>query len=194
MARMTAAYRLLDPVGPTRPIVGHVPHASRFLPPGERAGLLLDEAALAAELLCLTDAHTDRLYGWIRELGGVMLVNGVSRLVVDPERFPEDEAEPMAAVGQGAVYTLTTTGARLRDADHRVRGRLMDRWYWPYHRTLELVVAATLARFGTCVILDGHSFCERPAPFGVRPGSRPAGGLPRHRSVPHARAPGRGTR
>jgi N-formylglutamate amidohydrolase len=164
MAPMTAAYRVLDPADTLRPIVGHVPHASTRIPARERAGLRLDDAGLAAELARLTDAHTDRLFSWIRDLGGVMLVNDVSRLVVDPERFPDDDQEPMAAVGQGAVYTLTTTGTPLRRADRAVRRRLMDRWYWPYHRALETIVAGSLERFGTCLILDGHSFASVPLP------------------------------
>jgi N-formylglutamate amidohydrolase len=93
-----------------------------------------------------------------------MLVNGVSRLVVDPERFPEDAAEPMAGAGQGAVYTRTTTGDPLRDPNPAERRRLMDRWYWPYQRTLESIVAGLLERFGTCLILDAHSFSSVPLP------------------------------
>ncbi|MEJ8672145.1 hypothetical protein WKI71_38785 [Streptomyces sp. MS1.AVA.1] len=42
----------------------------------------------------------------------------MSRLVVDPERFP-DEREEMLAVGMGAVYTRTTHRAELRPAWHR---------------------------------------------------------------------------
>jgi N-formylglutamate deformylase len=164
MTRMSTAFRVLDPIGMPRPIVGHVPHAATRIPPRERAGLHLDDAGLVAELARLTDAHTDRLYGWIREIGGVMVVNGVSRLVVDPERFPDDEEEPMAAAGQGAVYTHTTAGAPLRHADPGERRRLMDRWYWPYHRTLEAIVAGMLERFGTCLILDAHSFSSVPLP------------------------------
>jgi len=144
--------------------VGHVPHASATIPPDERTRLRLDDPALATELLRLTDAHTDRLFAWIRELGGTLVVNRVSRLVVDPERFADDAAEPMAAVGQGAVYTRTTTGAILRDPDPAERRRLLERWYNPYHRALEVVVAGTLERFGTCLVLDGHSFASVPLP------------------------------
>jgi len=39
----------------------------------------------------------------------------VSRLVVDVERFPDDEDEPMAGRGMGAVYTRLSSGERLRD-------------------------------------------------------------------------------
>ena len=91
-------------------------------------------------------------------------MNRVSRLVVDPERFPDDAREPMARVGQGAVYTLTTDGDPLRTIDPVERSRLMARWYQPYHAALEGLVAATLDAFGTCLVLDAHSFATVPLP------------------------------
>ena len=114
---------ILGPTGARRPIVGHVPHAATAIPPGVRAGILLDDAALEAELLRMTDRHTDRLFAWIRDLGGTLVVNRVSRLVVDPERFPDDDAEPMAAVGQGAVYTRTSCGRGAAGAPTPPSGR-----------------------------------------------------------------------
>lgn len=45
--------------------------------------------------------------------GLVVVVNQLSRLVVDPERFPDD-GEPTTAFGRGAVYTRTCAGSRLR--------------------------------------------------------------------------------
>jgi N-formylglutamate amidohydrolase len=158
------AFEILAPDGPARPIVGHVPHAGIHVPPRERAGLLLDDPALAAELLRMTDRHTDRLYAWIRGLGGSMIVNRVSRVVVDPERFPDDAAEPMAAAGQGAVYLRTSGGALLRDDDPRERARLMARWYIPYHAALTGLVEASLTAFGRCLVIDGHSFASVPLP------------------------------
>ena len=126
--------------------------------------MLLDDGALAAELLRLTDLHTDLLFAWIRDLGGTLFVNRVSRLVVDPERFPDDALEPMARVGQGAVYTRTADGEPLRSADPGERARLMAGWYEPYHAALEDLIAATLDAFGTCLVLDAHSFATVPLP------------------------------
>ena len=158
------AFEVLGPVGEVRPVVGHVPHASTRIPSAERARLLVDDATLAAEVLRLTDAHTDRLYAWIRELGGGLLVNRTSRLVVDPERFPDDGREPMARVGQGAVYTRTTDGRPLRQPDAAERRRLLETWFEPYHAALATLVGEALARFGACLVIDGHSFSSTPLP------------------------------
>jgi hypothetical protein len=40
-------------------VVLHVPHASTAIPGDVRAGILLDDAELARELLASTDHHTD---------------------------------------------------------------------------------------------------------------------------------------
>lgn len=158
------AFEVLPPTVPGRPIVGHVPHAATAIPPEVRAGLLPDDATLAAELLRMTDRHTDRLFAWVRDLGGSLVVNRLSRLVVDPERFPDDDAEPMAAAGQGAVYTRTSWGAPLRVPDPGERTRLLDRWYAPYHEALAGAVARSLEAFGRCLLLDAHSFATVPLP------------------------------
>ncbi len=159
------AFDILGPTGGAfNGLVGHVPHAATWIPRDERTRLFLADDALAGELLRLTDAHTGRLFAWVRELGGVLVVNRVSRLVVDPERFPDDADEPMAAVGQGAVYTRTADGRPLRAEDPAERRRLLDRWYTPYHAALAGVVGAALAATGGCLLLDGHSFATRPLP------------------------------
>ena len=159
-----AAFDILRPSGAARPLVGHVPHAAARVPPRERSGILLDDAGIALELIRMTDAHTDRLYSWVRDLGGTLVVNRVSRLVVDPERFPDDADEPMAAVGQGAVYSRTSMGAPLRAPGAAERARLIARYYEPYHAALEAEVAAALAAHDRCLLLDGHSFASVPLP------------------------------
>lgn len=43
---------------PDSPVLLHVPHSSRVIPPDVRADILLGDAELAAELDHITDAHT----------------------------------------------------------------------------------------------------------------------------------------
>jgi N-formylglutamate deformylase len=62
------------------------------------------------------------------------------------------------------VYTRTAHGDPLRALDPDERARLMGRWYEPYHAALEGLVAATLDAFGTCLVLDAHSFATVPLP------------------------------
>ncbi len=157
-------FAIVAPTGARRPIVAHIPHASRVIPPDVRASLLVDDAELDRELLRLTDWHVYRLYASVAELGATRIVHGVSRLVVDPERFPDDADEPMSRVGHGVVYTRTTDGRVLRADDPVDRERLVERYYRPYHAALADLVAGTLEAFGSCLILDCHSFATEPLP------------------------------
>jgi N-formylglutamate amidohydrolase len=149
---------------PAIPVVAHVPHAGTWIPPGIRATLLLDDAALAQEALVLTDHHTDELFGWLVTLGASALVNQWSRLVLDPERFEDPALEPTERVGQGVVYTRTSDGRPLRAVDAPERGRLVELLYRPWHRMLARLVDEALAAHGTCLVLDCHSFPTTPLP------------------------------
>jgi N-formylglutamate deformylase len=144
-------------------LILHIPHASRLIPPEERAVLLPDDTRLGRELLQMTDAWTDRLVEGLR-LPAVRIASPVSRLVVDVERFPEDPDEPMAKKGMGAVYTRLSTGEPLRSLQPAERARLMARWYHPHHAKITDAVDAALAAHGRSLILDIHSFGSRPLP------------------------------
>jgi N-formylglutamate amidohydrolase len=161
-----APFAILEPPPgvPVRAWIGHVPHAGTLIPADVRGGITLDDAALDRQRLLLTDHLTDRLFDWLPGTGAVTFVNRISRLVVDPERFPSDAEEPMAALGQGAVYTRTTDGDRMRAGDPAARGTLMTRYFEPYHAALTALVDRTLERHGRCLIIDGHSFGTAPLP------------------------------
>jgi N-formylglutamate amidohydrolase len=95
-------------------IILHIPHASRAIPKDVRSTLLPGDERIARELLVMTDAWTDEILAHFRP-EAERVIFPVSRLVVDPERYPNDVDEPMAARGMGAIYTLngrTTTGSR----------------------------------------------------------------------------------
>jgi len=145
-------------------MVVHVPHASTIIPDHVGATLALTDAELEAELLRMTDRHTDRLFALPPDLGRTVAFP-LSRLVVDPERFEEDAREPMAARGMGAVYTRTSGGAPLRRAlPAAERERLLAEFYRPHHRALAAAVRTALETHGRCLILDAHSFASEPLP------------------------------
>jgi len=148
------------------PVLVHAPHAGTAIPAAVRRDLALSDSALAAEVAHMTDWHTDALFSSVLDLGGVLFVNRLSRLVVDPERFEDDAKEPMAAVGMGAVYTRTADGTPLRPGvSPREREELLQFYFRPYAVAFETVVASLLRRFGGCLIVDAHSFPSRPLPY-----------------------------
>ncbi|MEW2265864.1 N-formylglutamate amidohydrolase [Streptomyces sp. NPDC047853] len=156
----------LLPGAATSPVILHVPHSSREIPADVRTGIVLDDPALERELDHITDAHTARIAEAAAALAGVTpwrFVNLASRLVVDPERFP-DEREEMTAVGMGAVYTRTTHREVLR-AEGTDPAPLIERFFRPYARAMTGAVAQRLAATGRAVIVDVHSYPTAPLPY-----------------------------
>jgi N-formylglutamate deformylase len=145
------------------PIILHIPHASRKIPEDMRSTFLADDAAIERELLVMTDHLTDEIVAGFRA-DVERVIFGVSRLVVDPERFPDDPDEPMAARGMGATYTRLSSGEPLRVLSATERHRLMEAYYNPHHARLENAVEEALMRHDHCLIIDVHSFSSTPLP------------------------------
>ncbi|MEV1067685.1 N-formylglutamate amidohydrolase [Streptomyces sp. NPDC050263] len=162
------------------PVILHVPHSARAIPAEARAGIVLDDGALERELDHITDSHTAEIAEEAAARAGVTpwrFVNRLSRLVVDPERFP-DEREEMRAVGMGAVYTRTTHREPLRPEDTgtdtdtdtdagggvEVEG-LLARYFRPYAQAMTDAVAERLAAVGRAVVVDVHSYPTEPLPY-----------------------------
>jgi predicted N-formylglutamate amidohydrolase len=127
----------------------------------------LTDEELRAELLAITDRDTDVIAGGaadLAEFGPWLFVNRASRLVIDPERFP-DEREEMNVVGMGAVYERTTTGAVLRRPTATQRASLIDEFYTPYATAMAALVRERLAAIGRVTIIDVHSYPVVKLPY-----------------------------
>ena len=147
----------LPPYWPVEAIILHIPHASTALP--NDVEFLLEHEALAYEVNAVTDHSTDLLF----DLSGARrCVFPVSRLVVDPERFIEDEMEQ---VGMGVVYTHTSSGKRLRQISPRQRQYLIDQYYHPHHQQLTAMARDILNTHDRCLIIDCHSFPAEPLDY-----------------------------
>lgn len=147
------------------PILLHIPHSSLNIPKAVRDMLCVSEAELERELLRMTDRYTDILFD-LPTISTHSIIYPVSRLVVDPERFEDDEKEPMAAIGMGVIYTATSQKTLLRTRpDACERTKLLDSWYRPHHRRFSEAVAELLNEAGQVLIIDCHSFASRPLPY-----------------------------
>lgn len=156
------------------PYVIHVPHSSTNIPFDVRMKILLDDEALAQELRLMTDAHTDELANLAAKQVAPrpwLFVNRLSRLVVDPERLP-NEFEELYEVGMGAVYTRTSGGMALREADERAEKVLLRRFHDPYAKALADLVDERLWATGHAVLVDLHSYPLPTLPYELHKDAR----------------------
>lgn len=158
----------------------HVPHSSITLTQASRDSLLLSDKELMEELLHMTDTYTDEIaYGISEKIATFqenvaegneayhqvnILVNNLSRLVVDPERFP-DEREEMNKVGMGAVYTHGYKKQRIREDDEDFNNLLIEQYFTPYAQAVEDTVTGLVGTFDQALIVDMHSYSSVALPY-----------------------------
>jgi N-formylglutamate deformylase len=93
---------------------------------------MLSDAELDFELLHMTDRYTDELFD---DLPGVAVTFPISRLVVDVQRFEDDNLEPISSRRMGALYRQTHDQRPLRRTlSVEECGFLLDQFYRPHHQ------------------------------------------------------------
>lgn len=146
-------------------VVIHIPHAATAIPSRLRSRIILSDKALAHELVAMTDLYTDELFT-LPAMNYKIVKFPISRLIVDPERFLENDVEPMAKCGMGVIYTSTSEKEVLRDnPSASERAELIAEFYKPHHEALTQAVDSCLLSSGVCLVLDCHSFPKYPLPY-----------------------------
>lgn len=140
-------------------LILHIPHASINIPYLD--GFQIDKQEIDHELLILTDWHTNDLY---EDDDSISVVANFSRIFCDPERFADDNLEPMAKLGMGVLYTQTESGKEMRIVSDELRTRILNDFYFKHHHRLNETVKEQLQEFGSALILDCHSFPDTPLP------------------------------
>ena len=148
-------------------VIFHVPHSSTVIPPAVRGQFVLNENDLTRELVFMTDHLTLDLVAAYP--GHASIIDAkVSRLVVDVERFANDEQEPMSQRGMGVIYENTHDMRQLRrKISWAERNDLLNEWYVPHHQRLTNAVDEALINHGNALIIDVHSFPTKPLPYEV---------------------------
>jgi N-formylglutamate amidohydrolase len=148
------------------PLIANIPHSSTYIPSFIKQSFILSDGDLYNELLKLTDKYVDEFFSCVPDFDGISMIYRYSRMIVDPERFEDDQEEIMSSKGMGVIYTKTSNGNKLRISPKEdEREELLDLFYRPYHSAIEREVQNLIDAFNRCLILDCHSFPSNPLPY-----------------------------
>ena len=147
------------------PIILHVPHSSTVIPPEIRDQFTVTDEALNDEKRLMTDHFIDELFV-SDDFRDSAVIFPISRICVDPERFTDDSQETMSKKGMGVIYTHSHDGSPIRrDLTETERLLLLNEYYDPHHKRLEIIVGEKLKADHKCLIIDCHSFPGKPLPY-----------------------------
>ncbi|MFC0673179.1 N-formylglutamate amidohydrolase [Brachybacterium hainanense] len=145
------------------PVILHAPHGGIAVPAAVRGQFRLGETELAEEIRIMTDHGVDRLARIAAtSTQASVMIDLLSRLVVDVERFPGPEEEKNA-VGMGVLYTHGSQRQVIREVATGERAGLMA-FFDAHSARMTQLVEQALARHGTAVIIDVHSYHTYPEP------------------------------
>lgn len=137
-------------------ILIHVPHSSLYIPEEYCRTALISRDELDEENRFVCDSGVIELIP--PALKDNTLIFPYSRLYCDVERF-RDDSEPMNALGMGYIYTHDTKGRQIfmPTAEHRAD---VDYIYEAHHSQLDGRVSEILNAYGSCIIIDLHSYSD----------------------------------
>jgi N-formylglutamate deformylase len=140
---------LIQPI----PLIANLPHSGLFVP--EDIAALMQPTHL--QTLPNSDWHLGKLYDFLPSLGITVMEANYNRYVVDLNR---EAKEPIIGNFWSSVIPLQTAfgGAIYKQqVEENVQNRI-DKYYIPYHRQLNQLIADKIAQFGKVYLLDLHSF------------------------------------
>ena len=143
-----AVYEIFNPEA-SAPLLLICDHASNFIP-RSLASLGLHETQLARHIAYdIGIAEVTRQLA--RRLDATAMLSGFSRLIVDPNRDPEDPTQ-IAQIGDGAVVP---GNRNLNPAARRAR---LETFFEPYHEAIEARLDALEAHGSAPAVISVHSF------------------------------------
>lgn len=142
------------------PIVCNVPHSGAIIPEEFRGDFVLNQNDLDKEVLYMADNFTNSLYGELIYVSS-SIISRISRVVLDIERFQNEEDEPMSKVGMSALYTRASGGDVLRNISEENKIAL-EKIYKEYHGAFTKLVDDSLIKNDKAIIIDCHSFPSVP--------------------------------
>jgi len=132
----------------------HIPHSSELFP-----SWVTFDKNITEDLVRMTDHKTDLLFA---HSAMDVIKFPYTRMFCDVERFIENEE--MEKYGHGICYTKDSFGNHLRTVSNQERDHIIENFYQPHHKKLNLACNQALSLFDKVVIVDCHSFSNEVLP------------------------------
>jgi N-formylglutamate amidohydrolase len=172
---LTPPFTVARPAELTVPLIFNSPHSGRVYPSTFLAASRLDAQALRRS----EDAFVEELFGFVAELGALLLHAHFPRAYLDVNREPYEldpilfrDGLPHYANTQSVrvVGGLGTIARIVSESDEIYREPLtveaalerIHRLYTPYHETLAALMLEAKREFGLAVLIDCHSMPSSP--------------------------------
>jgi N-formylglutamate amidohydrolase len=182
-----APFEILAPAVQTVPMVFVSAHSGRDYEPDFVETSRLDQLSLRRS----EDSFVDELFAGAPDRGAPLLRAHFPRVYLDPNREPWELDPAMfedtlpdfvntsslrVAGGLGTIARVVTNGAevyqgklKFSEAERRIKSL-----YIPFHETIQDLLAMTVQRFATAVLIDCHSMPSFGGPMDRDPGTERA--------------------
>ena len=141
------------------PLLVSIPHDGREIPAVLRSRMTRSGLDIPD-----TDWHVARLYEFVEDIGGSVIIADFTRYVVDLNRPATDDALYEGQVSTGLCPTKTFAGDAIysgddvSDAEAQVR---IGKYWQPYHDRITKTLAELRAQYGYALLWDAHSIPSR---------------------------------
>lgn len=135
----------------------HIPHSSLELPNVFWENVILSKEKILKDNKELCDERVDEFVpSTIKNL----IKFPYSRMFCDVERFRNNEYEIMSQIGMGAVYTMTSDKELFNLYNEKYKEMVLSEFYDKYHNFFYELCKSIIENYGSCYILDLHSFSD----------------------------------
>ena len=146
-------FKLINENKDAYPLVISIPHSGILIT--EEMKKSLNKECILANM----DWYLPQLYDFLENMGFTVLINNVSRYVIDPNRSLEENTDN-SSYNCKAIYTETTFNREMyikQLVQDEIKNR-MDQYYYPYHTKLEEQIEQKLKKYDKVYLIDMHSF------------------------------------
>lgn len=176
-----ATYHLNMPQNHSTSVVFASPHSGRNYSWSFLRQTILDQTAIRSS----EDAFVDTLFGDVPSFGAPLLLATAPRAYVDLNRSADEldpaliegvqktSYNPRVASGLGVIPRVVSNGRAIYHGkiSHTEAQARLDRYWLPYHTTLEALMEQSHQMFGEAILIDCHSMPHEAIKSATRHGT-----------------------